>query len=76
MPDIVSVARKVFKDFGADGSGLLALSIDAKDGSEVSNVLNEFKAINSILKAVISVNMVLTLKLVESINGMGLKIPE
>lgn len=76
MSDILKGAQKAFDDNNVDASGLIALSIDAKDGSEVSNVLKEVKANNPNLKAIISVNDVLTLKLVESINDMGLKIPE
>lgn len=76
MSDILNGAKKAYDDLNIDQSGLMALSIDGKDGSEVSNVLKEVKANNPDLKAIISVNDVLTLKLVESINEMGLKIPE
>lgn len=76
MSEVIKGAKKAFVDRKVDIKGLIAVSIDAKDGNEVSNVLKELKANEPDLKAMISVNDVLTLKLVESINDMGLKIPE
>lgn len=76
MSEIISGAKNAFKMKQLETKGLIALSINAKDGSEVSNVLKELKANEPDLRAIISVNDVLTLKLVESINDMGLKIPE
>ena len=76
MSEIVKGAKKALVNMDVDITGLIALSFDAKDGNEVSNVLKELKANEPDLKAIISVNDVLTLKLVESINDMGLKIPD
>lgn len=76
MSEILKGAKKAYKNTGVNPAGLLALSIDAKDGNEVSNVLKELRANNPKLSAIVSVNDVLTLKLVESIHEMGIKIPE
>lgn len=75
MKEALKGAKKAFVKNGLDLEGITALSIDGRDGSEVSNVLKEVKAINPELNAIISVDDLLTIKLVESLNEMGLSIP-
>lgn len=76
MASVLAGAERAMIENGLSSDALISMSIDAKDRSEVSNSLKEIKALNPNLKAVIGTSDVLTLKLVESINEMGLSIPK
>ena len=76
MSSVILGAEKALLEFGLTKESLIILSIDAKDRSEVSNVLKEVKANNPELKALISTNDMLTLKLVEALNEMDIHIPQ
>jgi len=76
MASVIAGAEKALLEFGLTKNALVILSIDAKDRNEVSNVMKELKANYPELKALISTNDVLTLKLVEALNEMDIKIPD
>lgn len=76
MALVIEGAEKSLINNGLDKSALVVLSIDAKDRSEVSNSIKELRGINPNLSALISTSDVLTLKLVEAIHDMGLRIPD
>lgn len=76
MASVIAGAEKALLEFGLTKEALVILSVDAKDGNEVSNVMKELKANYPALQALISTNDVLTLKLVEALNDMDLKIPD
>lgn len=76
MALIIAGAEKALLDNGMKKSDLVVMSINATDRGEVSNSLKELRGNNPDLSGLICTSDVLTLKLVEAINELGLRIPE
>lgn len=73
--EVIRGAKAAFKTKGLPISNLKAISVDGKDGNEISNTLKELKGNYPDFKALVSVSDVLTIKIVESLNDMGIAIP-
>lgn len=73
--EVIRGAEAAFKERGLPSSNLKAISVDGKDGNEISNVLKELKGAYPNFNSLISVSDVLTIKIVESLNDMGITIP-